>query len=90
MAFYRTSSIKVRAQIWRGEFDIGGCVVEDILQTIYQEHASQGNTLGILLIKKGKSASLTDKFDAILLIVVKEAKQSIYIKHCASANGERK
>jgi hypothetical protein len=56
--------------------------MEAILRPIYQERASQPNTLGVLLIeKRQKSSSITDTFDAILLIVVKEAEQNIFVKH---------
>jgi hypothetical protein len=56
--------------------------MEDILRPIYQERASQSNTLGVLLVeKKQKSSHITDSFDVILLIVVKEADQSLFIKH---------
>ncbi|WP_040206486.1 nucleotidyltransferase-like protein [Neobacillus jeddahensis] len=56
--------------------------MEDILRPIYQERASQSNTLGVLLIeKKQKSSHITDSFDVILLIVVKEAEQPLFIKH---------
>lgn len=56
--------------------------MEDILRPIYQERASQINTLGILLISRPvKAIPLTDTFDAILLIIVKEAEQPVYIKH---------
>ena len=58
-------------------------MVEDILRPIYQERASQVNTSwGIMMIeKREKSISITDTFDAILLIVVKEADQPVFIKH---------
>jgi Nucleotidyltransferase-like/Helix-turn-helix domain len=57
-------------------------MVEDILRPIYQERASQVNTLGVLMIeKREKSISFTDTFDTILLILVKEAKQPVFIKH---------
>lgn len=60
----------------------GGNQMEDILRPIYQERASQPNTLGILLVEKNlSSAPTTDSFDVILLIIVKEADQSLYIKH---------
>lgn len=60
----------------------GGMIMEDILRPIYQERASQPNTLGVLMIeKKQKFESKTDSFDVILLIIVKEAEQSIFIKH---------
>jgi hypothetical protein len=56
--------------------------MEDILRPIYQERASQLNTLGVLLVeKKQKSAQTTDFFDVILLIIVKEADQHVFIKH---------
>ena len=55
--------------------------MEDILRPIYQERASQLNTLGILLIEKaGNDRSLTDTFDAVLLIVAKEATQPRFYK----------
>src|SRR3954451_5873451 len=61
---------------------MGGFMVEDILRPIYQERASQVNTLGVLMIeKREKSILFTDSFDAILLILVKEAKQPVFIKH---------
>lgn len=60
----------------------GGILVENLLRPIYQERASQINTLGILIINKHmKSIPLTDTFDAILLIIVKEAEQQVFIKH---------
>ena len=61
---------------------IGGKEMEDILRPIYQERASQSNTLGVLMVeKKQLSADLTDSFDVILLIVVKEVEQPLFIKH---------
>lgn len=56
--------------------------MEDILRPIYQERASQPNTLGVLMVeKKQKSGQVTDSFDVILLVLVKEAEQPVYIKH---------
>lgn len=56
--------------------------MEDILRPIYQERASQPNTLGVLVVeKKQDSKHVTDSFDVILLIVVKEAEQPLFIKH---------
>ncbi len=56
--------------------------MEDILRPIYQERASQLNTLGVLLVeKKEKTTLTTDSFDVILLIIVKEADQPLFIKH---------
>jgi Nucleotidyltransferase-like/Helix-turn-helix domain len=56
--------------------------MEDILRPIYQERASQSNTLGVLMVeKRQKSGSTTDSFDVILLVIVKEAEQPLFIKH---------
>jgi len=56
--------------------------MEDILRPIYQERASQLNTLGVLMVqKKQKLSHITDSFDVILLILVKEADQPLFIKH---------
>ena len=61
--------------------------MEDILRPIYQERASQSNTLGVLLIeKKQKSSHITESFDVILLIIVKEAEQPLFIKHYSYNN----
>ncbi|KGP70802.1 nucleotidyltransferase-like protein [Pontibacillus yanchengensis] len=56
--------------------------MEDVLRPIYQERASQKNTLGILIIEKKKPISpLTDNFDVILLIIVRDAEQPWFVKH---------
>ncbi|QED46965.1 nucleotidyltransferase-like protein [Cytobacillus dafuensis] len=56
--------------------------MEDILRPIYQERASQANTLGVLIInKQQKNTPATDTFDAILLILVKEAESPVFVKH---------
>ncbi|MEW9052525.1 MAG: nucleotidyltransferase-like protein [Neobacillus sp.] len=56
--------------------------MKDILRPIYQERASQSNTLGVLMIeKKHKASHTTDTFDVVLLIIVKEADQPLLIKH---------
>nr|WP_263323070.1 nucleotidyltransferase-like protein [Neobacillus sp. Marseille-Q6967] len=56
--------------------------MKDILRPIYQERASQPNTLGVMMIeKKHKSSHTTDTFDVILLIIVKEAETPVLIKH---------
>ncbi|MFK9094092.1 nucleotidyltransferase-like protein [Bacillus salipaludis] len=61
--------------------------MEDILRPIYQERASQSNTLGVMLIeKKQKSSQITDTFDVILLIIVKEADRPLFIKHYTYSN----
>jgi len=62
-------------------------MVEDILRPIYQERASQENTLGVLLIeKKHKDILVIDTFDAILLILVKDAVLPLSIKHYSYAD----
>ncbi|MCM3585705.1 nucleotidyltransferase-like protein [Mesobacillus maritimus] len=56
--------------------------MEDILRPIYQERASQANTIGVLLIEKRQQHSAeTDLFDSILLIIVKEEDQPIFVEH---------
>lgn len=56
--------------------------MKDILRPIYQERASQPNTLGVMMIeKKLKSGHTTDTFDVVLLIIVKEAEMPLLIKH---------
>ncbi|MFJ7724903.1 nucleotidyltransferase-like protein [Neobacillus sp. NPDC097160] len=61
--------------------------MEDILRPIYQERASQSNTLGVMVIeKKQKSSQITDTFDVILLIIVKEADRPLFIKHYTYSN----
>ncbi|TYR79250.1 hypothetical protein FZC66_16690 [Priestia megaterium] len=55
--------------------------MEDILRPIYQERASNKDTLGILLIEKRKSESpVTDNLDAILFIVTKNSDVPLFIK----------
>jgi hypothetical protein len=57
-------------------------MMEDILRPIYQERTSQPNTLGVLMIeKRQRSESITDSFHAVLLIVVKDGEQPLFIKH---------
>ncbi len=56
--------------------------MEHILRPIYQERASQPDTLGVILINKREGAeNMTDTFDAVLLIIVKESNTPIYSKH---------
>ncbi|ELK48798.1 nucleotidyltransferase-like protein [Halobacillus sp. ACCC02827] len=56
--------------------------MEDVLRPIYQERASQSNTLGILLLEKMKPISpVTDNFDVILFIIVRDAEELWYVKH---------
>ncbi|MEG0260279.1 MAG: nucleotidyltransferase-like protein [Lysinibacillus sp.] len=56
--------------------------MEQALRPIYQERASQPNTLGIILRgKREEQSNVTDTFDTILLIIVKEAEIPIFTKH---------
>ncbi|KAB7662770.1 nucleotidyltransferase-like protein [Bacillus sp. B1-b2] len=56
--------------------------MEHILRPIYQERASQANTLGVLMIdKKQNEMTVTDTFDTVMLILVKEAEKPVFIKH---------
>jgi Nucleotidyltransferase-like/Helix-turn-helix domain len=57
-------------------------VMEDILRPIYQERTSHPNTLGVLLIDHNeKSSPITDTFDIVLFLIVKEAEEPVYVKH---------
>ncbi|KAA0544971.1 hypothetical protein FZW96_19305 [Bacillus sp. BGMRC 2118] len=63
--------------------------MEHILRPIYQERASNSNTLGIILLEKNKPDSpVTDNFDAILFVVVKELESSHSIKHYQLHSGK--
>lgn len=63
--------------------------MENILRPIYQERASHLGTLGVLMIEKNEhSIPTTDTFDTVLLIIVKDGEQPVYIKHYSY--GERK
>ncbi|WP_067840768.1 nucleotidyltransferase-like protein [Amphibacillus sediminis] len=56
--------------------------MEALLRTIYQERASESRTLGIIILEKQLNHSpITDNFDAILLIIVKDSEQPWYVKH---------
>jgi uncharacterized protein (UPF0332 family) len=56
--------------------------MERFLRPIYQEHASDANTLGIILMERTKSNSpVTEDFDGILLIIVQNAEQEWQAKH---------
>lgn len=56
--------------------------MEQVLRPIYQERASQPNTLGVILIQKREEQSnVTDTFDTVLLIIVKEAEKPVLTKH---------
>ncbi|WP_156291681.1 nucleotidyltransferase-like protein [Oceanobacillus salinisoli] len=61
--------------------------MENFLRPIYQERASDANTLGILTMEKTNlNSPLTDNFDIILLIIVKEGEHSWFVKHYESAS----
>lgn len=56
--------------------------MEQILRPIYQERASQQNTLGVILVEKREKVSqITDTFDTILLIIAKDSEQPVFTKH---------
>lgn len=56
--------------------------MEHILRPIYQERASDPNTLGAVLIEKIDDLSpSTDNFDSILLLLVKTADVPVFTKH---------
>ena len=56
--------------------------MEQVLRPIYQERASQPNTLGVILVEKHEEKSnVTDTFDTVLLIIVKEADTPVLTKH---------
>ncbi|UOQ84604.1 nucleotidyltransferase-like protein [Gracilibacillus salinarum] len=56
--------------------------MEDMLRPIYQERASNRNTLGILIMEKKKTISPeTDNFDSILLVVVQDLEEQWIVKH---------
>lgn len=56
--------------------------MEDLLRPIYQERAGDASTLGIVIIERTKPNSpITDNFDVILLIIVKEAESKWQEKH---------
>jgi hypothetical protein len=56
--------------------------MEDILRPIYQERASQSQTLGVLMVeKRQKARPITDLFDIVLLTIVKDAEQPVFVKH---------
>lgn len=56
--------------------------MDNILRSIYQERASQAETLGVILVsKRDDRINLTDTFDSIILIIVKDAQLPIFTKH---------
>ena len=62
--------------------DVEEFLMEDILRPIYQERTSHPNTLGVLLIEQSKKSSpVTDTFDIVLFLIVKEAEEPVFVKH---------
>lgn len=56
--------------------------MEALLRPIYQERASDPNTLGIISVQKREEVSpSTDTFDSILFIITRESSHSVYTKH---------
>lgn len=56
--------------------------MEDILRSIYQERASHPNTVGVVVVeKRQKAIAATDTFDVIMLIIVKENDDPVFVKH---------
>ncbi|MCG8398746.1 nucleotidyltransferase-like protein [Bacillus atrophaeus] len=56
--------------------------MENLLRPIYQERASHPNTLAVIMIeRRNKASSITDNFDAALLVIVKQAEEPLFIKH---------
>ncbi|MFY3790993.1 nucleotidyltransferase-like protein [Ureibacillus sp. MALMAid1270] len=56
--------------------------MEYILRPIYQERASLPETLGVIIVKKVDNIeNITDTFDCVLLIIVKEAEVPVFTKH---------
>ncbi|WP_046176703.1 nucleotidyltransferase-like protein [Domibacillus indicus] len=63
--------------------------MEDLLRPLYQERTSQQNTLGVLAVQKNEqNRAFTENFDSILLIIVKEAEEAVFIKHYVDWNEE--
>ncbi|MFD1067307.1 nucleotidyltransferase-like protein [Oceanobacillus locisalsi] len=56
--------------------------MENFQRMIYQEHASNPNTLGILVVERTQfDHPITDEFDSILLIIVEGQEVDWYVKH---------
>ncbi len=62
--------------------------VEQVLRSVYQERASEDETLGIILVEKREEGDpITDTFDAILLIITTDEETPVYTKHYTSESG---
>lgn len=56
--------------------------MEQLLRPIYQERASKQKTLGIIQFEQRENeSSITDTFDWVLLIIVKQSKTPVFTKH---------
>lgn len=63
--------------------------MEQVLRSIYQERASNPETLGVILIEKREEEDpITDTFDALLLIITANNETPVFTKHYTS--GSRK
>lgn len=61
---------------------LGGMIMEEIMQYIYEEKALDLNTLGILLVEYNKEATrFMNQFDSIILVVVEKMATPEQIKH---------
>lgn len=59
--------------------------MEQVLRSIYQERASNPETLGIILVEKREEKdSITDTFDALLLIITANNETPVFTKHYSS------
>jgi hypothetical protein len=78
-------SFAIFVEFYIHNYENGGRVMEDLLRPIYQERASHRDTLGILLVeKKLNNSAITDTFDLVLFVIVKEAERPVFIKHYIS------
>lgn len=78
---YRRKSRKVVENL-KEKGNKGGFILEALLRPIYQERASDPNTLGIILVeKRAEFSPITDMFDSILFIITKESSVPVFTKH---------
>lgn len=69
---------------------LGGAHMELRLRPIYQERASDPNTLGVIVIEKIDTLSpITDNFDMVLLIITKENDIPVFTKHYSFENNKK-
>jgi len=69
---------------------LGGARMDLRLRPIYQERASDSNTLGVIMIEKIDTVSpITDNFDMVLLIITKENDIPVYTKHYSFENNKK-